>query len=140
MDYWQFLPVYFLPRMLYFEPKNELMCRESDTRPFSLRFRTRAPWQPPSAGRGDHRVIAPPPATPVLTSPSPAPGGYHGTRIAHLPAFIPKETSAKGKFRGSPRWLSAGAAQAASLKSRYARPGLSQPGLPQGDLQRSPKG
>ena len=33
---------------------------------------------------------------------------------------------------GSPRWLSAGAAAAAPLKSRFARPGLGQPGLPKG--------
>ena len=52
-------------------------------------------------------------------------------QAGHLQAIL-AETSAKVRSGGSPRWLSAGAAPAAPLKSRFARPGLGQPGLPKG--------
>jgi hypothetical protein len=58
------------------------------------------------------------------------PYGWNGEMVVIEKIFF------KWRDFGSPRWLSAGAAPAASLKSRFARPGLSQPGLPKGTLQR----
>ena len=56
-------------------------------------------------------------------------GIYPGLEIKRI---NPVGDLCKSQIGGSPRWLSAGAAPAAPLKSRFARPVLGQPGLPKG--------